>query len=532
MVEYLYDTPSRDPKESPHWLGLEHKEGDCCLESLPELKRALSSDLEHGSLASRLALWSCLLGYCEALSTHKQTRYSLYPIPIEALERLVKEEFRPPTADSHRSAAQAVSNWIWQKVVSKSSVKDELHANSLYTTLRGKIDGKSVDCFGAALVTVIGLRQLGYVDSILTLSEDHAYESHPPENVHSEKLSTCEVARPGNTKTQKAKRGQEVAETFDKKKSQLTPETSWLYMATAPVYCRTPPMILAAALANLNCLIESKQNKMELNSKDLLLVKRELLWILKDGGHLDEFPFALCELGWSEEHCTSSRGEKMVSVPDLAPVPVTAIEWLYHEAIVCSQQKFHDRQVYTYCYMGYFHKDGGQEEEYRFAVALKYFYHAARVASQYTHEWGDTLQLTKVMTKISEFVVYEICCNGDGKARKWNDPVNAVAATRWLLAFFDALLVWEERTTNRFLPILQSNHKTGIVKVFSLIEPSVRVSAFESKNHNDNEVPALQSARLLGSLGDALRKHKVSISDLQLTLISDSRARRKRKQQG
>jgi len=539
MVDYIYDKPTQNPRESPHWKALDHREGDRCIQNLPELKQVFSSDLEGvGAAPPRLALWSCLLGYCEALCTHRnpQSRHSVYPVPLDALQRLVDTEFAPPSPPAedtsspsthhHRAAAQAVSNWVWGKVASKANVKDEVHANSLYIALRGRIDGKSVDCFGAALVTVIGLRQLGFEQSTLTLSEDHAYESHYKDDC----LCTCEVAIPGNTKAQKAKRGQETAKTFDSNKaSQLTTETSWIYMGMAPVYCRTAPMILAAALANVNCMIETKQRKMELNSEPLLLIKRELLWILKDGGHIDTFPFALCELGWSEEHCTSARGEIMRSIPDLAPdVPVTTIESLYHEAIVCSQTRYHDRQVYPYCYMAYFHKDGGQTEEYRFGVALKYFYHAARVASRYSYEWGDTLQLTKVMTKVSEFLVHEIWSHHNGSARTWLDVSNAVMAARWMLAFFDALLVWEERTHDRFLPILQSNHKTGIAKVFALVSHDVRVRAFQPPSDHD-VLPKLQSARLQGTLGEALQKPKVSISDLQLTIVSEGRRSRKRK---
>lgn len=552
MVDYIYDKPTQDPRESPHWKALDHREGDRCLQDLPDLKQVFAADLAAGG--PRLALWSCLLGYCEALCTHRspQSRHSVYPVPLDALRRLVDAEFAPPppptAADSttrspiststhhhqHRAAAQAVSNWVWGNVASKANVKDEMHANSLYIALRGRIDGKSVDCFGAALVTVIGLRQLGFEQSMLTLSEDHAYESHYEDGC----LCTCEVAIPGNTKAQKAKRGQETAKTFDsnnsKKASQLTTETSWIYMGMAPVYCRTAPMILAAALANVNCMIETKQQgKMELNSEPLLLIKRELLWILKDAGHIDAFPFALCELGWSEEHCTSARGETMRSIPDLAPIPVTTIESLYHEAIVCNQTRYEDRQVYPYCYMAYFHKDGGQTEEYRFGVALKYFYHAARVAGRYSHEWADTLQLTKVLTKISEFLVREIWSDPTmGSApRTWRDVSHAVAAARWMLAFFDALLAWEERNHDRFLPILQSNHKTGIARVFALVSHDVRVRSFQPPpiDHDDDELPKLQSARLQGALGEALQKPKVSISDLQLTIVSEGRRSRKRK---
>lgn len=523
MVEYVYDSPITSPLESPHWQSLDHKEGDQLIQNLAELKEIFSSAMSSSSSAANndeiLALWSCLLGYCEALCTHKQHRYSIYPIPVDALQRLASNEFTPPLADTHRSSAQVVSNWIWGKVVSKSNLKDELHANSLYVVLRGRVDGKSVDCFGAALCTVIGLRQLGFHNSVLTLSEDHAYESHEEEKT----TCTCEVAIPGNTKAQKAKRGQETGKTFQLGKSLLTPQTSWLYMGMAPVYCRTVPMIVAAALSNMNPLIESKGRSLEVNSEPLLTVKRELLWILKDAGHIDRFPFALCELGWSEEHCTSPRGDAKISIPKLAPVPVTGIESLYHEAIVCSRTHHDDKQVYPYCYMGFYHKDGGQDEEYRLGVALQYFCEAARVASGYSYEWGDTLQLLKTMTKLSEFICYEIL-SCDDVPRAWTEEANAVTCGRWLFTFFDHLLLWEERTNETFLPILTSNHKTGIAKAFALLAHDVRTKVFAS------ETLTINSKRLKGPLGAALQAPKVSLSDMHLTIISESKRQRKRKE--
>jgi hypothetical protein len=519
MVEYIYDKATTCPRESAHWKALVHHDGDTMIHNLDELKTIFWSEVMAPNSDERLAVWSCVLGYCEALSTSKKNRFAVYPIPFSALERLVSEEFVPPSAVTHRLAAQAVSNWIWAQVVPKSNAKDELHANSLYVVLRGRLDGKSLDCFGAALCTVIGLRKLGFHNSSLTLSEDHAYESHRD----GDQTCTCEVATPGNTKAQKAKRGQETALTFRGRTSTLTPETSWLYMATCPVYCRTPPIIVAAALANLNPLIETKPRMSEINSEALLEMKRELLWILKDAGHLDQFPFALCELGWSEEHCTSPRGDATVSIPELAPVPVTGIEALYHEAILCSRIHYNDKQVYPYCYMGFFHKDGGQDEEDRLGLALQYFSDAARVASGYTYEWGDTLQLLKTMTKLSEFICFEILSHKEAP-RIWKEEANAITCGIWLLTFFDHLLVWEERTNEQFLPILKANHATGIAKAFSLLGHDLRVKIFATATM------VLTSKRLSGSLLDALQASKVSLTDMHMNIVSESRRPRKRKE--
>lgn len=528
MVQYTYDKPSQSPMESPHWKSLEHKEADRLLLNLADLKAAFSSDVTSSSGIidhSRLALWSCVFGYCEALTTHKQpnSRYNIYPIPLDALARLVSNEFKPEAADTHRETAQAVSNWIWGKVASKSNAKDELHANSLYVVLRGNIDGKSIDCFGAALCTVIGLRQLGFHKSMLTLSEDHAYESHEEDDTSgsnsNRRMCTCEVAVPGNTKIMKAKRGQETANTFEANiKSKLTPETSWLYMGTAPVYCQTAPMILAAALGNLNSLIDHKGIRSEVNSVPLMKMKQELLWILKDAGHLDMFPFALCELGYTEEHLTSPRGDERIEVLELTPDPVTGIEALYHQAIECSKAHYNDKQVYPYCYMGFFHKDGGKDEEYRLAVAVKYFGKAAQVARQYSYEWGDSLQLVRTMTKLSEYICLEILSEEHGA---WKEENNAVDCGKQLITFFDHLLCWEERCNERFLPILQPDHKTGITKAWQLLSHSARTKVFDRA--------ATTSRRLSGSLGTALQAPKLSITDLHLSIVFEGKRQRKRK---
>jgi menin len=564
-MEYIYDRPTTPPQESAHWKSLSHAPGDRSIDDLRQLREEFAQSLRSNLVPAPsgiatvvpLALWSLLLGYCESLCTSNRQRYNPFPIPIDALRRLMEQEFTPPTVlptvdrsnkedqavaqtagkgvaedeatrrqpISHRRAAREVSNWVWSKVVPKANVKDEKHANSLYTVLRGRIEHKSVDCFGAALVTVISLRQQGY-PSVLTLSEDHAYETHGDSDTHGdgdkEPTSwTCEVAIPGNTKAQKQKRGQEIAETF--KNRALTASTSWLYMGGNAVKCQTSPMILAAAIANMNCLIENKSNY-EKYSQPLLEMKRDLLWILKDRGQIDRFPFAICELGWSEEHASSPRGEAQVSIPwEASPVQVTTMEALYHEAVAPSQQNYRDKQVYPYCYLGFFHKDGGQEEEYRLGLALQFFAEAARVASSYKYESGDTLQLTKVFTKCSEFILNEILC-ANGKPRAWQEQANAITCGRWLVAFFDRLLLWEEQSgTDSFVPICQSHHKTGLAKAFAQLSPQIRRQALEAAS--------TQSQRLNGPLRGALlvETAKPTITEMHLTILADTRRRRKRK---
>ena len=210
----------KTPQESGHWQSLVHEESDNLIHTVEELKDRFRSDvLTHTTCANKkdvnsnnnggepMAFWSCLVGYCEALATHKESsrRYKIFPIPIDALKRLVTTEFWSrvlvpaeiagaaavaadtslPSSEAkarhaHRSRVQAVANAIWDTAGS-SQKKDEEHANSLYVCLRGHIDRKSIDCLGSSVATVAGVKLLqqqagnepskAVVTSMLALSE-------------------------------------------------------------------------------------------------------------------------------------------------------------------------------------------------------------------------------------------------------------------------------------------------------------------------------------------------------------------------
>jgi hypothetical protein len=403
----IYDSPSRPPDESLHWkrvLGDSIPKEQELFSTHEELIVAFQSDVYSFNSCTKkesyikIAFWSCIIGYCEALSTHKDEgrRYSIYPVPLAGIRRLVDEFVELVHSGSagkqavsnsvHRSTVQTVSNSIWKRAQNKSQMKDELHANSLYICLCGDLDNKSLDCFGAALLTSMGMNILGF-GSLLTLSEDHAYESHYEGDADEEtsaavitdgtvssdsktptysKRATCEVAIPGNTKASQSKRGREIAATFADLKSTITPETSWLYMADNAVVCDTPGMVLAAMLGNVNCDVEkvkktsNNDGKPQVVSSALCKIKRDMLWILYDGGHMTKFPFALMELGECEEHFGSERGMKWVEVGDLirnqdedenklgVQTWVLWNEKLFLDAINVSRTAYNDAQVYPY----------------------------------------------------------------------------------------------------------------------------------------------------------------------------------------
>ena len=589
------------PNNSAHWQSLSHQPSDWHINTKAELIECLRQDLATAGggasstdSAQLLAKWSCISGYCEALATHKDEarRYCPFPMPIDAINRMIQSEFvdwirglnLSPTTTSHREAAKAISNAVWKRVISKPSVRDELHANSAYICLRGSVDNKSLDCFGAAIVTIAGLQVAGYT-SYLALSEDHAYESHPKEEGEANpslgdlNLSTCEIAIPGNQKAQQEKRGKEISETFTSnvhRQSTLSPQTSWLYMAANPIICKTVPMALAAIFGNINCQIEKKQGK-SISSDELYAIKRDLLWVLHDGGHLDTFPFALSELGDCEENVTSDKGLQELALPELENEEILAIEKLFIDSILASQQSYNDAQIYPYCYAGHYHKDAGREtkeEEYRLVEAVRLYSLAAKVASGYVYEVTDSLQLNKTMTKIAELLAEDILVETDGSndddgkskliPRHWSKKENAIALGSWLFAFFDSLLFWEEKSGGEgseagktFVEILNPSHKHGINKLFSYLDQDIRSEILSKIYVREDKVPAKigdgedlnflehaitetklkyflnpRSSRLAskeGPLAVALGKKKVTIGDVELAIPGPEGGRRRRK---
>ncbi|MGK3744712.1 MAG: hypothetical protein ACI90V_011572, partial [Bacillariaceae sp.] len=212
--------------------------------------------------------------------------------------------------------------------------------------------------------------------SMLTLSEDHAYERHTITAIvyntnkvnksasatststassteakqqqvviTTTKEGTCEVAIPGSTKKDKSKRGCDIADTFIGKKNSkiLKPESSWLYMSNTPVICDTLIMGLVHIIGNINCNINPRNNNnnkkssssimadgstgssgssssssssssKSLESRQLYKFKRELLWMLYDLNGMEKCPFGYMELGDCEQTVESSRGNEVVEI--------------------------------------------------------------------------------------------------------------------------------------------------------------------------------------------------------------------------
>ena len=590
----IYDYPSLSPESSDHWKRVVGDVSEAVKpteDSTPsniynheELIDLFKSDILSLSRCKRedaylkVAIWSFVIGYCEALTTHKDLtrRYNIFPIPMTYLAKLVNDEFLPlinsvPTQMSnHRQLVQHLSNIIWKRCQNKSSsMQDELHANSLYACLCGDVEGKSLDCFGAALTTVIGMNLMGY-KSILTLSEDHAYESHFDNNeTQSDNgYETCEVAIPGNTKASQLKRGRDISETFtdlqkqsprQQSRKNITAETSWLYMKDNAVLCDNPGMALAALVGNMNCDIDkqkssSESGKPQVVSGTLYKMKRDMLWALYNTGYMNNFPFALMELGECEEHLSSEEGLKWVDASELLKnneeidaiqstdeTRVLQNEYFFLQAMTVSKKSYRDAQVYPYLYAAHYHRDAGREDqsqEYRLVESMRLYSEASRVTSQYRYDTKDCLQLMKHMTTVSSLIAKDILQlpNGDGKiARPWQSRDNAIAVATWLIRFFDFLLLWEENEENQFVEILNTQHKHSMGKLFQLFAEDIRLAAKEKVYSQDTEqgtkLIAVTVNRLIffkrprskrlsnnGLLVKALTKKKVVIKELDIAL--------------
>ncbi|OEU11527.1 hypothetical protein FRACYDRAFT_192277 [Fragilariopsis cylindrus CCMP1102] len=503
-----------------------------------------------------MALWSCIVGYCEALSTHKERnrRYNIYPIPYDALQRLIGTELQDKiifkagsnnnsgiisTSSSlsqqpeleldlellqtqHRTLVQNVSNAVWDTAVNKSkgstSSRDELHANNVYVCLRGDIDNKSLDCFGSAITTIAaeaGTTTTTIVEtkSMLTLSEDHAYERHTITN-------TAIVAIPGSTKKEKSKRGGDIADTFLGKKNStiLTPESSWLYMSNNPVICETLLMGLVHIIGNINSNINPRKNNHK--NRQLYILKRELLWVLYDLNGMEKCPFGYMELGDCEQ--TELYNDFGLNNDNECLMN----EVLLLKAIVISKEIYNDRQVYPYYYLGHYHKDAGKnssnssnfssgrptgignnndvdddEPEHQFIYAIRMYVEAIRVtATYYRYDIDDCKQLNKHITTVTQYIYEDIL-----QDRKWKNTSNAILCCYWLFKFIDLLFYYEEYTllqndnagmhTNNqhFVDTLQLKHKFSFIKLIQTFDyESVRQCALnrlltEQEKYNEQQ---------------------------------------------
>lgn len=83
---------------------------------------------------------------------------------------------------------------------------------------------------------------------------------------------------------------------------------------------------------------------------------------------------------------------------------------------------------------------------------------AGCVASAYSYDTKDCMQLMKHFTTVSSLILMDILLSptsastastqNKNTARKWQRQDNAIAAATWLLGYFVNLLLWEEHEQN------------------------------------------------------------------------------------
>ncbi len=118
--------------------------------------------------------------------------------------------------------------------------------------------------------------------------------------------------------------------------------------------------------------------------------------------------------------------------------------------------------------------------------------------------------------------------------RQWSDVENELCTGTWLLGFFDALLFWEETSSDgkRFVEILTPMHKYGMNKLFQLFCHETRIAIVNTLLGSANAIAGNEvlpacfckvRSKRLGSgslLLHALTKAKFSIKDMELAIPS------------
>jgi hypothetical protein len=107
----IYNDPTSPPCRSAHHRRLGEGDGECDappVQCHEELLAAFWNDVDSFGPCDddedvrkrryrTLAKWSCIVGYCKALTTHADAlrRHSVFRVPLDRLRRLVGEEFLP-----------------------------------------------------------------------------------------------------------------------------------------------------------------------------------------------------------------------------------------------------------------------------------------------------------------------------------------------------------------------------------------------------------------------------------------------------
>jgi hypothetical protein len=172
------------------------------------------------------------------------------------------------------------------------------------------------------------------------------------------------------------------------------------------------------------------------------------------------------------------------------------------------------------------------------------------VASKYKYETKDCMQLMKHMTTVASLILKDflLCpsASQDTKTvRVWERRENAVAAATFVLAFYDSLLLWEEKEETTFVEILSLSHKFFVGKLFQYFALDVRVDALaeihktelQRTTHSvitEEEMFYFRQPRSLrlssrdSLFNAALAKEKIAVKEVDIALPSVGSRQRKR----
>ncbi|XP_065058115.1 menin-like isoform X2 [Rhopilema esculentum] len=390
-------------------------------------------------------------------------------------------------AFSTREKVKAVADFVWSQL-STSYFKDRPHIQSIYSFL----NGKRLDCFGVALLVVATAQCIGYNDIHLVLSEDHAWISFGAGN-----KETAEVTWHG--KRDGVKRGSPISQD-----SLVGFSKDWLYLGGNGMQCDRF-MEVAAVVSAMNPGIDAKTD-----SEKLSTLQQDLLWLLFNGGHLDKYPMAICNLADLEEIKATRKSP--------------TLEELYEKAIGIAELEYDGCHVYPYTYYG-----GYLFRKELYSKATICWKNAALVAARYTHSREDE-ELYKEFSEIANTFFPEIvkyCRNLKTKSNS-DAPESEYFASEEnltnIIKFFDGICLWEEGGSTT---VVHAEWAKNFLKLLNSFSFEIRTLCLKSSLEGGSNPEELSSRGLLilqsekmKLMQESLCQEKINTSVINLHLTS------------
>jgi len=387
------------------------------------------------------------------------------------------------TREATRGGVQRVSDILWN-TLNEERHTDRAHASNIFSYLTEA----KVNCFGLALAVVAGCQVLGYSNVHLVMSEDHSWVVFGDDGEYNMEVTWHERIL------------------ADRRGQQLSDEDcceSWLYCDGYPVVCNRGTEV-AAIVTAVNPATASTNN-----SQELMLLQKQLFWLLYDKGLLQKYPMALGSLAELEEiYPTASR---------------PSASELYKECMSVNNKVFHGRHIYPYIFCGSWHARQGRSSQ-----ALIYWAEAAQVLRFYKYNKEDE-EIYKDFHDMNYETIPTLIKND---ATCLQDPQCFASLVR----FCDGLCSWEEGGST---PVMHVGWTKPLVKYLMAFDFSVRCQVkFVATNKDDNvtkrspendaEVYSVYSTKIK-ELISILQSEKMNMSALQLQLTAQAQSESRRK---